>query len=96
MLGQKTKERQLVELVGDLNPGLEAPSESKTGQERSKRYVRGGGTARRESPEKEKPCLMNMMLLPLACMASRERVPDRDWVQLITEHIIQESTKKMS
>ena len=33
-----------------------------------------------ESSEKDKPCLMNMMIPPLACVASRERVPDRDWV----------------
>ena len=34
-----------------------------------------------ESLEKDKPCLMKMMMPLLACAASRERMPDREWVQ---------------
>ena len=31
--------------------------------------------------EKDRPCLTKMMTLPLACVASGERMPDREWVQ---------------
>ena len=34
-----------------------------------------------ESLEKDKPCLMKMMKPPLACVASRERMPDREWMR---------------
>ena len=30
-----------------------------------------------ESLEKDKPCLKKMMASPLACVATRERMPDR-------------------
>ena len=41
------KEGRLVELVGDQNPGSEAPPRSKIGREKkSKGDVRGGATAR--------------------------------------------------
>ena len=31
--------------------------------------------------EKDKPCLTKIITPPLACVASRERMPDREWVQ---------------
>ena len=31
--------------------------------------------------EKDKPCLTKMMTAPLACVASRDRMPDREWVR---------------
>ena len=34
-----------------------------------------------ESSEKDKPCLTNMMTLPLACVTSRDKMPDREWVR---------------
>ena len=34
-----------------------------------------------ESSEKDKPCLTKMMTPSLACVASGERMPDREWVQ---------------
>ena len=34
-----------------------------------------------ESSEKDKPCLTKMMTPPLACVASGERMPGREWVQ---------------
>ena len=30
---------------------------------------------------KDKPCLTKMMTLPLACMVSRGRMRDREWVR---------------
>ena len=32
-----------------------------------------------ESSEKDRPCLTKMTTPPLACVASEERVPDREW-----------------
>ena len=34
-----------------------------------------------ESSEKDKPCLTKTMTPPLARMASRKRMPDREWVR---------------
>ena len=34
-----------------------------------------------ESSEKDRPCLTKMMTTPLACVASGERMPDREWVR---------------
>ena len=34
-----------------------------------------------ESSEKNKPCLTKMTTPPLACVASGERMPDREWVR---------------
>ena len=34
-----------------------------------------------ESSEKDKPCLTKMMTQSLACVASRERMLDREWVR---------------
>ena len=34
-----------------------------------------------ESSEKDKPCLMKIMTPPLAFVASRERMPDQEWVR---------------
>ena len=34
-----------------------------------------------ESSEKDMPCLTKMMTPPLACVASGERMPDREWVR---------------
>ena len=34
-----------------------------------------------EGSEKDKPCLTKMMTPPLACVASGERMPDREWVR---------------
>ena len=34
-----------------------------------------------ESSEKDRPCLTKMTMLPLACLASGERMPDREWVR---------------
>ena len=34
-----------------------------------------------ESSEKDKSCLTKMMTSLLACVASGERMPDREWVQ---------------
>ena len=34
-----------------------------------------------ESSKKDKPCLTKMMTSPLACVASGERMPDREWVR---------------
>ena len=35
-----------------------------------------------ESSEKDKPCLTKMTTTPpLACVASRERMPDREWAR---------------
>ena len=35
-----------------------------------------------ESSERDRPCLTKMITPPLACVASGERIPDREWVQL--------------
>ena len=34
-----------------------------------------------ESLEKDRPCLTKVMMPPLTCVALRERMPDREWVQ---------------
>ena len=34
-----------------------------------------------ESSEKDRPCLTKMTTPPLACVASAERMPDREWVR---------------
>ena len=34
-----------------------------------------------ESSEKDRPCLTKMTTPPLACVASEERMPDREWVR---------------
>ena len=34
-----------------------------------------------ESSEKDRPCLTKMMTPLLACVASGERMPDREWVR---------------
>ena len=34
-----------------------------------------------ESSKKDNPCLTKMIMPPLACVASRERISDREWVQ---------------
>ena len=34
-----------------------------------------------ESLEKDKPCLTKMMTPPLACVATGEKMPDREWVR---------------
>ena len=34
-----------------------------------------------ESSEKNRPCLTKMTMLPLACVAAGEKMPDREWVQ---------------
>ena len=34
-----------------------------------------------ESSEKDKPCLTKMMIPLLACVASRRRMPDQEWVR---------------
>ena len=34
-----------------------------------------------ESSEKDKPCLTKMIAPPLAFVASRERMPDQEWVR---------------
>ena len=34
-----------------------------------------------ESSKKDKTCLTKMMTLPLACVASGERMPDQEWVR---------------
>ena len=34
-----------------------------------------------ESSEKDKPCLTKMITPTLACVASGERMPDREWVR---------------
>ena len=34
-----------------------------------------------ESSEKDRPCLTKMTTSPLACVASKERMPDREWVR---------------
>ena len=37
-----------------------------------------------ESLEKDRPCLMKVMTPPLAYIASREKMPNREWVR--SEH----------
>ena len=47
-------------------------------------YIIRVGIKRREqveSSEKDRPCLMKVTMVPLACMASGERMPDREWVR---------------
>ena len=47
-------------------------------------YINRVGIKQREeveSSEKNKPCQTKMMAPPLPCVASRERMPDRKWVQ---------------
>ena len=34
-----------------------------------------------ESSENDRPCLTKMTMPSLACMASEERIPDREWVR---------------
>ena len=43
--------------------------------------VKQGEREEVESSKKDKPCRTKMMTPPLACVASRERMPDREWVQ---------------
>ena len=43
-----------------------------------------GSSEEREVVERSKngrPCLTKMMTPPLACVASQERMPDREWVR---------------
>ena len=47
-------------------------------------YIIRVGTKRRkkvESSEKDRPCLTKITTSPLACVASGERMPDREWVR---------------
>ena len=47
-------------------------------------YIIRVGIERRdevESSEKDRPCLTKMTTPPLACVASGERMPDREWVR---------------
>ena len=62
-------------------------------------YIIRVGIKRREeveSLEKDRPCLTKMTAPPLACVASGERMPDREWVrsERRAEQRIQESGKR--
>ena len=66
---------------------LKNQSEGELFREMLTLHNQSGGQAKREEveiSENDKPCLTKMMMPPLACMASRERMPDREWVQ--SEH----------